>query len=144
MKNIYNLLPLFFALIFVNVSCDKKKYAQKEVFCTASPTGDTVRFDYYKPTRIFENCTENLNPSVSKISDSRCPTDVVCVWAGTVSVDMQMDDTFSIHLDIGKQKDTTYHKSQYSFTLVDVIPYPVSQPPSSDSSRKAIVRIIKQ
>lgn len=76
--------------------------------------------------------------------DSRCPKDAVCVWAGTVSVILQMDNQFKITLELGKQKDTTYNSQNFSFTLMEVIPYPMAHPSVSVYDTTVLVRIIKQ
>lgn len=141
-----NLFILFFMCILGAglTSCERKKYVQQNINCTALPTGDTVELVYNTPSTIFGPCSNSVQSTLSSIDDSRCPVDVVCVWAGKVSVLINLNSEFNIMLEPGKQKDTVYNAIRYSFTLVDVVPHPRSQPPTSVNEQKAIVRIVKQ
>ena len=130
--------------VSLSTSCDRKNYAQKDSLCTASPTGDTVVLEYNKPTTFFTSCKNKMPSTLTTIMDSRCPTDVVCIWAGKVSIILNMDNAFSMFLEPGIQKDTVYNNSSYRFTLVDVIPHPVSQPLTSVNEQKAIISITRQ
>ena len=143
MKNGYG-LTFFIFLILASVSCDKKSYAQKDVFCTVSTTGDTIVLDYNKTVPVFTPCEQNLHATITGIMDSRCPKDVNCIWAGKLSVVLKIDALFSVTLEQNKVIDTTYNNNHYSFQLIDVLPYPVAQPPTSVNDKKAIVRIMKQ
>lgn len=62
-----------------------------------------------------------------RLTDSRCPTDVVCVWEGeaSIAIDVTVNNideqiSLSTHPEFG-QKDTV---GQLVFTLVDLQPYP--------------------
>jgi hypothetical protein len=125
-------------------SCDRKNYVQQDMNCTASPTGDMVELVYNTPATVFGSCSSSIQSTLTSIDDSRCPVDVNCVWAGKVSVLINLNSEFNIMLEPGKQKDTVYNNTGYSFTLVDVVPRPRSQPPTSINEQKAIVRIVKQ
>jgi hypothetical protein len=126
MKKLFTLISFFMLLLYLT-SCSHKMYNQPN--CTAVASGDTV---------IFSNKTD-LQTTLTKITDSRCPKGVTCVWAGTVSVDIRINDDFSMLLEIGKPTEIIHNEQKYSFTLVDVVPYPgaSSEPPV------AIIRIIK-
>lgn len=125
-------------------ACGKKNYAEGSEPCTTSATGDTVVLSYQQPLRIFEKCYDSLTASITKITDSRCPKDVQCVWAGTVHVLLRLDENFTLNLEIGKQIDTTYNQRRFSFTLIDVTPYPVASANTlSPEESKAMIRMIK-
>jgi hypothetical protein len=69
---------------------------------------------------------ENLKLYFYDIEDSRCPSDVKCIWEGKVAVMIHISNqTHKIggSLEIGYP--VTYI-SPYTVTLVDVKPYPVS------------------
>ncbi len=55
------------------------------------------------------------------VSDSRCPTDAVCVWAGEVIVELKVDGG-SRQLRPGESATTAGHR----VSLVRVEPYPSS------------------
>lgn len=59
----------------------------------------------------------------NSIADSRCPSDVVCIWAGTVTVDVDITakgKTETKTLELGK----TVHSGTNAITLTHVDPYP--------------------
>lgn len=66
---------------------------------------------------------------IREITDSRCPTGVVCVWEGEVKVKINTfsgnsgEITFSTHNHLLDTLDI------WTFRLLDVIPYPVYQQP---------------
>lgn len=66
------------------------------------------------------------------VSDSRCPSDVTCVWEGESSVKLNLkvgteneNLTLSTHemMGQGPQKDTI---GAYIISLIEVTPYPIS------------------
>lgn len=113
-------------------------YSNREV-CTAAASGDTVIFMNSQALPLFTACNKEFQATVTKIMDSRCPKGVTCVWAGTVNVDLRLNDQAVVNLAIGKQKDTLFNNRNYSFTLVDVVPYPGS----SNDEPKSIIRIVQ-
>ncbi len=64
----------------------------------------------------------------SIVSDSRCPTGVVCIWEGNAKARFKfaMRDDIPVFFDLntfhGFTNDTTI--GGYKFTLIDVYPYP--------------------
>ena len=134
----YLLLVLFTGLM----ACNQENYMQKEGFCTALPTNDTVVFGYASPVPVFAGCEKNLQATISRIDDSRCPQGVQCVWAGKAAVTLEMNNGFSINLEKDKLVDTVYAGKHYSFTLVDVTPYPSTQQtgPNDKKVRISIMR----
>lgn len=137
------ILPFLVAGVFLCTSCGKKNYAEKNNICSASPTGDTVVIAYNTPTTFFASCKNSIQTTLTTIMDSRCPTDVVCVWEGKVSVLLTIDNVFNILLEPGIQKDTLHNNINYQFSLVDVIPHPISEPRTSVNDQKAIIRITR-
>lgn len=132
-------------LLFFITACDKNMHDQNNSpICNASGTGDTVNLSYNKTAPLFASCYANMNGTVTKIMDSRCPKGAQCVWAGTVSAVLKLDDQFSITLDVGKQKDTSYNNHNFSFTLVNVLPYPDVNSHSTINDAKAIIRIVEK
>jgi hypothetical protein len=75
--------------------------------------------------------SENMKITFLNVtSDSRCPTDVTCVWQGKADIDVNLqkeDQDVTVSLPIGgdsKQDVTVFN--QYLIQLVDLSPYPVS------------------
>lgn len=130
---------MLFAVLGSVVSCAKKVYVS-ESNCTAVPTGDTVIYLRDQQIALFAPCIKQVRSTLRDVMDSRCPKGVNCVWAGTAKVQLRLDEAFDITLEINKQKDTTYNSHRYSFTLVDVLPYPGT----SADAPKAIIRIVEK
>ncbi len=68
---------------------------------------------------------------VKVTEDSRCPSDVVCVWAGQVSVLVNVNndgkDLGDIKLTLGANKDDAVKDiGKYYLKLLEVKPYPIS------------------
>jgi hypothetical protein len=81
-------------------------------------------------------------------SDSRCPTDVKCVWAGNAAVKLQLSG-------LGKSQSVTLNTSQagqfvsetiyqgYKVKLVDLSPRPLSTQKIAPSDYQATLLVIK-
>lgn len=66
---------------------------------------------------------DSFRTSVISISDSRCPSDVYCVWAGQASVNFEIGaNSFSLLLH--ESKYFTIGAQTLRITLDDVVPYP--------------------
>ena len=66
---------------------------------------------------------DSLNVTFSRVDDSRCPSDVTCIWEGRVSV------TFRIYNQIQSQtiilttnENTTSYVDSYEINLIDILP----------------------
>ena len=75
--------------------------------------------------------SENMKITFLNVtSDSRCPSDVTCVWQGKADIDVNLqkdDQNITVSLPIGgdsNQKKAVFN--QYLIQLVDLSPYPVS------------------
>jgi hypothetical protein len=92
---------------------------------------------------IFQSTTGKLSVKVTKITDSRCPTGVVCVWQGeaTVYLDVNESKTYEVVLSTFHQPVDTVNN--YIFKLINVLPYPVYQVEVPDSDKKVILQIEK-
>jgi len=70
---------------------------------------------------------DNLALTFSKIEDSRCPSDVTCVWEGRASITFDIYDQKqhqTIMLTTGE--NTTSYVDSYKINLIDILPYPAS------------------
>lgn len=108
---------ILIASLFVAASCTKE-----DVF-------NTYDIDYEET--ITHN--KNLKITFQDIADSRCPTDVICVWEGQAEVGLSVvfetnnaPTLFTLIKRIGYDQlaDTTLNG--YHFNLLEVNPYPDS------------------
>ncbi|MBM3911228.1 MAG: hypothetical protein FJ356_06225, partial [Thaumarchaeota archaeon] len=96
-----------------------------------------VFYDSYKDpfeVRLHQSAVitdKNMEITFSKvIEDSRCPSDVTCVWQGrvTIQVDIQTKNE-SRNIILSLENATVPINDEYSFVLLDVKPYPTSKNP---------------
>ena len=81
--------------------------------------------------------------------DSRCPTDVVCVWAGNGQVVIQLeptggsavDEVLNTNQDVGPGEVVF---RGYSFELVSLSPAPVSTIPIPPADYKVMLRVTEE
>lgn len=126
-----------FALLGLT-SCDKK---EKDIGFDFGQNFD-LAFD---ETAISTDGTVEIRFKAVE-SDSRCPSDVVCVWEGEATIALTVtiasttaDITLSTHPDFG-QVDTL---DQHVFTLVNLAPYPVSTQGYDEDDYTAELRVEK-
>lgn len=85
------------------------------------------------------------------VSDSRCPIDVVCFWEGEVTIGLRIvdlpADTHYVPMSmrpgfmgpIAATKDTV----GFRISLIDILPYPISTVPVTDSDYVAKIAIFR-
>jgi hypothetical protein len=142
MKNSLCTHLLFISLAAVVISCGTKNYVQEEGFCTATPAGDSVVFENNKPVSLFTVCKDNVQATVTQVSDSRCPEGVTCVWAGKLSVVLQLD-SLTLYLEKDKVIDTIYRDNRYSLNLVNVLPMPSAQGAAKQEEQRIYINIMR-
>ena len=78
----------------------------------------------------------------SVVSDSRCPADVVCVWAGEARVRLTVEgaaDTLLVS-DPELAPEATVRRGDVTVRAVDLLPYPVSRADERGDPLVVIVR----
>jgi hypothetical protein len=107
---------LLFLMVFValigceNGLSDKKDREQSPALNTTAGTNETV-------------VVEGINVTVVNIEDSRCPSDVVCIWDGVAVVDFKTEG-LTCSLMIGESKEFSSAGSSFRLTLIDITPFP--------------------
>lgn len=102
---------------FLFVSCNK------EIGSSDFSLGNEVNFQIGSSYFANDNA---LKFKISEINDSRCPSDVVCVWAGKADVKIELSSPLSSTITLNTWNNQTDTIGNYSFKLVGVSPYPVS------------------
>ena len=70
--------------------------------------------------------THDLEFTLHNVDDSRCPSDVTCVWEGQVTATVQIQNqTHTKKIDFMPNDSYTFF-SPYKIILLDVSPYPIS------------------
>ena len=74
----------------------------------------------------YESSNQSLIFSIAEINDSRCPSDVVCVWEGKADVRIDVVSPQSGSILLSTYDNLIDTVGGYSFELIDVSPYPIS------------------
>jgi len=70
---------------------------------------------------------DNLEVTFSEIDDSRCPSDVTCIWEGRASVTLDIYDHLQNQTIILTTNEIlSKNIGIYKISLIDISPYPVS------------------
>jgi hypothetical protein len=110
------ILATFIAAL-LSVSCNNEELPD------TFEIGSEQEFQFGELNQSDDN---SLKFSITEINDSRCPSDVVCVWQGAavVKIDIKNPQPAVIRLSTFDNLVDTVGK--YSIKLVDVSPYPIS------------------
>ncbi|GAB2468731.1 hypothetical protein GCM10011375_29850 [Hymenobacter qilianensis] len=90
----------------------------------------TLRFQ--QSAALPNQNTPELTITVKDVNDSRCPSDVICFWAGVVYTNLGIQDqsgaSQTLTLSLGGINDTVApvqaNGQQYNIILKEVMPYP--------------------
>jgi hypothetical protein len=134
-------LNWFFILLFLYILGSCKKEQETALFGLNQElnlkTGD-----------VRSSKSDNISVKVLKISDSRCPIGVVCVWQGEATVNLAVIETSSFDKAIGTIVLSTFHHpvdtvNNFIFKLIDVLPYPKYGVEVPDSEKSVVLKIDK-
>ena len=108
------ILTAFFSILLLN-SCNKDDES-------------TLFFmeDKFQLDQQFQSADNLLKFTITEILDSRCPSDVVCIWQGEAIVKIKVESPVAGTLELSTFHNPTDTLGTYSFSLTDVFPYPVS------------------
>lgn len=92
---------------------------------------------------VYESEDKFFSIEVISIKDSRCPSDVVCIWAGIAQVTFSISgiaQPIDLFFGSGSRADRTiytfvFEGHPYELAIVDVTPYPTTK--NFQSLRKA-------
>ncbi|HSN48753.1 MAG TPA: hypothetical protein VLR29_08330 [Flavobacterium sp.] len=114
MKN----LNFFLAFIFISfISCDNE------------PVPDSFSFGLENDFKIngeYHSVDNSLKFKITEINDSRCPSDVVCIWAGKTDVKIEVESPVTGTIVLSTYDNSVDIVGNFSFKIIDVLPYPIS------------------
>ena len=114
MKN----LNFFLAFIFISfISCDNE------------PVPDSFSFGLENDFKIngeYHSVDNSLKFKITEINDSRCPSDVVCIWAGKTDVKIEVESPVTGTIVLSTYDNPVDTVGNFSFKIIDVLPYPIS------------------
>jgi hypothetical protein len=115
MKSIYILLTIVTGILFF--ACNKEDVP------------DDFVFGIEKSCKIngeYQSDDQSLRFKLTEINDSRCPSDVVCVWEGMVEIKIAVEKPVSGTIELNTHFHTIDTLANYSFEVMEVTPYPIS------------------
>lgn len=89
----------------------------------------------------------NLAFAIDSIRDYRCPSDVVCVWAGDVDVFMKFymhSVSIDTMMNLNNAARNPVSIGGYSFRINEVLPYPVSTRTTAQKDFRINMTITKE
>ncbi|MFC3879145.1 hypothetical protein ACFOSV_03105 [Algoriphagus namhaensis] len=105
------------------------------------------------PTRINQTtnlCSEDVSVTfLEALNESRCPSDVTCIWAGFVHVKLELKvngKKSEIELSSNSTVNgvpATIDFESFKFILVDVLPYPSTTAKIDGNKREVILTVEK-
>ncbi len=141
---IRNAITILFFAVLLGGCFKEDNIPQDTTNCIAVASGDTLVISPEETVPVFPNCIPSLTVTLNSIQESRCPTGAMCITAGTVAVDLQLGDQFTVNLQKDQVLDTFYLGNRFSIKLIDVTPYPVLNSPTPLPQQKAYIRMIKE
>lgn len=114
---------VFFIFVFALVlaACDKEN--------------PSITFSYghendFKINDVYHSNDNAIKFTITEINDSRCPSDVECIWAGKADVKIKMESPLAENFVLSTLNNLLYTSidtvGNYVFQLIDVSPYPIS------------------
>jgi hypothetical protein len=90
---------------------------------------DTDKIQYTLGSSMGITTSQGLIIHLQNITDSRCPSDVTCIWAGQVNATLVIQSSTSksiVTVSKSPGKNFTVPFDNYAIQLIDVKPYPKS------------------
>ncbi|NCQ18372.1 MAG: hypothetical protein COW85_07100 [Ignavibacteria bacterium CG22_combo_CG10-13_8_21_14_all_37_15] len=119
-------IGFFFILFFIQFGClDISNPVINKDVQVQIPLGEEFILKYQKELKIEGT---NLTIKFSAIpEDSRCPVDVVCVWAGNAHIVLLLNGSDNIDLNTTLPSNEASYMNTYKITLLEVQPLPLSR-----------------
>jgi hypothetical protein len=131
MKTIY----FFLALTFISfISCDNETVPDSFSFGLNND---------FKLNGEYHSVDNSLQFTITEINDSRCPSDVQCIWAGKADVKIKVESPVFGVITLSTLDKLVDTIGNYSFTLVDVAPYPISTKTIKLEEYKVTLKIVE-
>lgn len=108
---------IFIITLFVLVSCEKLKDVGR------LNIGQEINF---KIGETIYSSNNSMSLKVIEVNDSRCPSDVTCVWEGEAKVKFNFENNNSNEFILSTLFPKSDTIDNYIIRLIDVTPYPIS------------------
>jgi len=97
-----------------------------------------------KPQQTAEFPAENLSITfLQTVDDSRCASDVTCVWAGMASLEFSVSNDQQSQITLNTNDNTITSFDKYQIQLIDVKPYPISTEKIKPQDYVAVLKVTR-
>lgn len=103
--------------------------------------------DFYSVVNQRSEFDANFAFSIDSLRDYRCPSDVVCVWAGDVDIFLKFflsSGIIDTMMNLNNDARNPVIIDGYTIRVKDVLPYPVSTRKTALEDYKINLEIIKK
>ena len=142
MKSFVTFALLLLPVLVIFSACEKN--VKPSSICIGVGDSATFQLKYEEAKQL---CTDDFSciKFVKLVSDSRCPSDVVCVWQGTAVIELETCDAKggSVSLELNKPVEYIIGGVQYSAKLTALDPYPDTRHPA-DAKEYVSTIVIKR
>lgn len=128
MKLTSQILSLFTIILLASCNSDENNTQSLKT----SSLGKTISLQEHEGTRFASPSEDQFEIEITQILDSRCPQDVVCIWAGQIIVSFKLPTDAIAELCLGGDSNCystiefEYDSERYELILLDVKPYPTT------------------
>ena len=109
-------IPVILGILFFFLSCENEEDGHNYF--------DLGKESEFQINREYLAGNQQVNFSISEISDSRCPTGLYCFWQGMVTVTIAIEKPAIDTITLNSHDQLTGKSNGYKFELGDVTPYP--------------------
>jgi hypothetical protein len=124
-------LVLFAAAALLIISCSRQTLTD----CNGRPGSDSARVTIEKDgsATVFDCSSKKFVIQFVKVNDdSRCPTQLLCVWAGAAGISISInDDKNLIPLRLDSTSAISVNQDNYNLKFEKLDPYPTTTPTNS-------------
>ncbi len=99
------------------------------VSCIKENSSDSFKIGFENEFQygiINQSDNNSLKFSITEINDSRCPSDVICVWEGKADVKIEIESPQKGTFILSTYSNRIDTLGNYYFELIDVSPHPIS------------------
>lgn len=132
-------IATFWIAFSFGVQYEKVKVAETEPTSTITSATSGNLILTVGQTKTFGDTKVTLN---SVPNDSRCPIDVACIWAGTVSLNVStVSAVGTITKNIASEETQKF--GNYEISVLEILPAPISKQPIGQKDYKITFHIEK-
>lgn len=112
-----NLGLTVFSVFLLILSCNKE-YSHEPFYFGIE--------EEFQQGKMNQSVNNSLKFSITEINDSRCPSDITCIWEGKTDVKIVVQSPLSGLIVLSTHDNLIDTVGNFSFKIIEVSPYPIS------------------